>query len=64
MTTKLGAIPDPQLSVESLQDTAAALKNTVEVLARQQGKNVGLAAVTWNDLVTLGLIEQAQIPKQ
>jgi hypothetical protein len=40
---------------ESIPDTIDALKENVEVLTRQR-KPIEAAAVTWQDLVDLGLI--------
>ena len=59
---KYQAIPDPQIAPESLLATGAALKETVEVLAGQR-KPRASAAVTWNDLLDLGLITVEQIPR-
>lgn len=56
------AIPVPYEDVRSLQKTAHATKEAVETLAGT--RNVGDAAVTWDDLVRLGLIERQRIPRQ
>lgn len=61
---KLASIPTPEANVESLHDAVSALKQTVEVLGRQHGKNVGSAAVTWDDLVSLGLITSDRVPSR
>ena len=58
---RYGAIPEPQADVESLRQTVAALKQAVEVLIRQR-KPVLAGAVTWGDLVDLGLINPDQVP--
>jgi hypothetical protein len=59
------AIPEPQLSLASHQEALIALKETVEVLARQRRTDqVASSAVTFNDLVALGLIQRDEIPKR
>lgn len=55
------AIPDPGSSPESLRQSVLALKESMEVLTRQR-KPVGAGAVTWDDLVSLGLILPSQVP--
>lgn len=62
MTTKYPAIPDPVTSVDSLRDTTIAIKEAVEILARQRGDR-STSAVTWQDLLALGLCSAAQVPK-
>lgn len=52
---------DPKADVENLRQVTGALKDTVEVLTRQR-KPVAAAAVTWQDLVDLGLITASQVP--
>lgn len=61
MATKYPAIPNPAAEVHSLRSSAIALKETVEILTQQRG-NRGGAAVTWQDLVNLGLILPSQVP--
>lgn len=61
------AIPEPQLSLVSHQEALLSLKEAVEVLTRQRQRSseqIGIAAVTFNDLVSLGLITRDQIPKR
>lgn len=55
------AIPEPYENLTSLRATAIATKELVEVLAGQRGPALD-AAVTWNDLVSLGLIQADQVP--
>lgn len=62
MATKYPAIPDPVTNVDSLRDTAISMKETVEILTRQRG-NRATSAVTWEDLLALGLCSAAQVPK-
>jgi hypothetical protein len=56
-------IPVPYEDLGSLRTAVAALKDLVEDLSGQRG-TVGDSAVTFNDLVRLGLIERERIPKQ
>lgn len=63
MSSVIPGIPDPGLSNESLRETAVMTKQAIEILAGQRVvKNKANAAVTWNDLVNLGLITPLQIP--
>lgn len=55
------AIPVPQQTLPSLQQAVSALKDNVEVLTRTRGP-VTAAAVTWQDLVDLGLISADDVP--
>ena len=72
MTRKYPAIPQPTMTVESLQASVLALKELVEILARQRVQGVILdSAVTWRDLVELNspidgtpLIDLAQVPRK
>lgn len=54
-------IPDPFKTLESLNATAVSTKELVETLAGQRGSQMD-AAVTWGDLVDLGLITADQVP--
>lgn len=56
------AIPDPSSDVDSLRITALAVKEGLEIITRQRGDR-GNSAVTWNDLLALGIVTAAQIPK-
>ncbi len=58
---KYPAVPDPSLKVESLRDSVLALKQAFEIHSAQRGKRLD-AAVTWQDLVDLGLIDLADVP--
>lgn len=55
------AVPQPLASLHSLQQTAVALKELVEVMAGQRGQPT-TTVVTWGDLVELGLIQADQVP--
>lgn len=61
MAAKYPSIPDPTTDPISLRQATLALKEGFEILTHQR-KNAGVSAVTWDDLVALGLITQAQIP--
>ena len=54
-------IPEPVQDIASLQTTVMALKELVEVLAGQRGSPTD-AAVTWQDLLDLQWIRNAEIP--
>lgn len=56
-------IPEPYENVASLRATALATKELVEGLAGQRGGPVDIA-VTWADLIDLGLIKQEQVPHE
>lgn len=59
------SIPEPQASIPSHHEAILALKEAVEVITRQRRREqIALSAVTWNDLVALGVIERDQIPKR
>lgn len=55
-------IPEPIATMFSLQATALATKELVETMAGQRGIDMSDAAITWNDLVQLGLIQPDQVP--
>lgn len=55
-------IPEPYQTLESLRATAMGTKELVETLAGQRGQAYD-AAVTWQDLLNLGLIKPEQIPR-
>jgi hypothetical protein len=56
------SIPEPYENLASLRSSAIATKELVEVLAGQRGQAY-TAAVTWGDLVRIGLIKEDQIPR-
>jgi|KBSMisStandDraft_5_1062788.scaffolds.fasta_scaffold231670_3 hypothetical protein len=55
-------IPVPYENIASLTRTAIATKELVEALAGQTGAPADIA-VTWQDLLNLGLIKPEQVPK-
>lgn len=63
MSVKFPAIPDPNTQPESLRQAVQALKEAVEILSAQRGSKAN-AAVTWQDLVDLGVILPTQVPRQ
>lgn len=63
MSNKYPAIPDPSGTNENLRQSVAALKESVEILTRQR-RPVEAGAVSWRDLVDLGLISPEQLPRR
>lgn len=58
-------IPEPQATIQSHQATLMVIKEAVEVLTRQRKiEQVSQSAVTWDDLVSVGLITRDQIPRR
>lgn len=55
------AIPEPYADVGSLQKALQAAKEAVEVLQGVRGDG-RYSAVSWDDLVGLGLIQEQDIP--
>jgi hypothetical protein len=62
MAQKYPAVPEPVAEINSVRSTCAALKEGQEILTRQRGDRT-LSAVTWQDLLDLGLINPTQLPK-
>jgi hypothetical protein len=62
MPAKYPAIPSPQADLVALRTTGDALKETVEMLTLQRGSPLQ-GAVTWQDLIDLGLILPTQVPR-
>lgn len=62
MTSKFfSAVPEPGVTPDSHRIALQALKQNVEVLT-QQRKPKASSAVTWQDLLDLGLITPNQLP--
>ncbi len=59
---RLPGIPDPARSVDGMFETVLTLKQAVETIAGQRQGSRPQSAVTWQDLVDLGLITALQIP--
>jgi hypothetical protein len=55
------AVPVPGDTLEGLRASIEGLKEIAEVLDGQRGSNID-AAVTWRDLVQLGLIQPESVP--
>jgi len=62
MAAKYPAIPTPAADVLALRASCEALKETVEVLTLARGNHLN-AAVTWQDLIDLGLALPTQVPR-
>lgn len=61
---KFPGIPDPSRSADGMFETVVTMKQAVETLAGQRRGSRGQSAVTWDDLVDLGLIEAVQVPNE
>lgn len=61
-TKRFPGIPDPAPTMEGIFPVVTALKETVEVVTGQRRRVKTDAAVTWGDLVRLGIIRQDQVP--
>lgn len=59
---KYPAVSEPTTDGASLRESVLNLKEGVEMLTRQRGDPIA-SAVTWADLVALGLINAADVPK-
>lgn len=57
------SIPQPYQNTASQQATVEVMKEIVEQLAGQR-RDVLSAAVTWGDLLDLGLIKPEQVPQK
>lgn len=63
MPNTYGSVPEPQPTLGSLHQCVLALKQGFEILTRQR-RPADAGAVTWADLVDLGLIDPSQVPKR
>jgi len=61
---KFPGIPDPSRSVDGMFETVTTMKQVMETMAGQRRGSRPQSAVTWQDLVDLGLIEELQIPSE
>jgi hypothetical protein len=61
-TIKYPSIPKPSADLIALSRAGDAMKETIEILTLQRG-NKENGAVTWQDLVDLGLIVPTQVPR-
>ena len=55
------SIPDPFETLSSLRSVSLATKEAIETLMGQRGSPVDVA-VTWGDLINLGLVKKEQVP--
>lgn len=62
MAARYPSIPSPQADLVALRSTGEALKETVEMLTLQRGSHLN-GAVTWQDLIDLGLALPTQVPR-
>lgn len=58
---KYPAINEPTTDVASLRESILSLKEATEMLTRQRGDPLA-SAITWADLVALGVITADQVP--
>lgn len=59
---QIATVPEPYENLHSLLTAVRALKELAEGLTGQRG-TLDDRAVTWGDLVQLGLIKPDQVPK-
>lgn len=60
----IASMPEPDETLPSIRQTVVALKANVEVLTQQRkGAAILASAVTWQDLLDLGLIAADQLPR-
>jgi len=58
-------IVEPSVNLESHQEAITAIKQSVDILTRQRkSEEIPLSAVTWNDLLGLGLVTRDQLPRR
>lgn len=62
MPAKYPAIPEPTVDPVSLRESAMATKQAFEILTGARGGKPN-AAVTWQDLLDLGLVTKLQVPR-
>lgn len=62
---RFASIPDPQADLKSLYNTVLALKESLELLIGERADPyiAVTKAVTWADLLKLGLVEEGQLPR-
>jgi hypothetical protein len=61
-TIRYPSIPKPAADLVALSRAGEAMKETLEILTQQRGDKRH-SAVTWQDLVDLGLILPSQVPQ-
>lgn len=63
VTRKYPAVGEPTTDTNSLRNAAVAVKEGYEILVGQRGDPL-MRAVTWGDLVALGLATADQVPQK
>ena len=61
---KVPSIPAPAQTLPSLQQSLDAVKQTVDLMVGQTGKDNMTTVVTFQDLVNLGILAAAKVPKK
>lgn len=61
MSKKYPAIPEPTVEPVALQNSLLAAKENIELLTAQR-PSLDHAAVTWGDLVRLGVVKIEDVP--
>lgn len=63
MPVRHPAIPEPTVgSAESVRDAILTIKESMEILTGQKRNGALNKAVTWQDLVDLGIVAEDQVP--
>lgn len=62
MAGRYPSIPEPTTDPEALRRTALEVKETIEILTAVRGNRLN-SAITWQDLIDLGLATPTQVPK-
>ena len=58
------AIPNPSMSDAALLQAVQNIRISLEILnGHSKSENKRYAAITWDDLVSLGLITESDVPK-
>lgn len=60
---KFPGIPEPNLDPATMLQSVLAMKQALETILGQRRGSRPASAVTWEDLVRLGIVEEAQIPR-
>lgn len=60
---KFPGIPEPAANLDALLNTAQSTKAALETILGQRRGSRRDSAVTWADLVALGIVEEAQVPR-
>lgn len=60
---KFPGIPEPTTEPSTMLTTVQAIKQALEVILGQRRGSRRNSAVTWDDLVRLGIVEEGQVPR-